>query len=678
MNKQTDRDPLPELAALRQRLSNLEAEHRELKRQATGARRPAFSRKFLLCALPMAFVLATAGLLYAVDALFIDKSGNVGIGTTSPAEKLEIAGTKEQGARTIVSDGGGQNRRVILMEAPGKNNFGRIAAYQYGATAGGKDLILQDMGGNVGIGTASPSPGAKLDVKGKLNVSDTASLKDTTINGGLTVNGTGNSSFAGKVGIGTANPPRETLEVGGSVYISGRDNYLRFDQKAEGDDGTIGNSLFDPGLDIVGINNDETFRKIQMYGEITQQQNSGTNTWDGINYFSGNVGIGTASPKAKLHLQGPSVAIILQDGNNSWSMYNESGTSSLIFQKGEGGKYSGFRSDGQLVAPSDARLKKEVRELPDVLARALKLRPVSYKLKSETNSATRLGFIAQEVEPLFPEVVSEMAGFKGIAYADMVPIAIGAIKELDQIVRESQAALDESTTKVEHLERKVAGQDELLLWPRYLDNGTYDLPLWKSDARFKTDVCTISAALDKVNRLNGITYRWNRTALDYFTADIERTISAGPDATPEANQKVWQAERARRYKELSNTNAGVVAQDVEAVLPEAVSTDESGYKSVNYYELIPLLIEALKEEDGISKGQSETIARQQAEIQRLTATSQFAVRQLNELREVKQKLARLEAAMSTLAASGSSGGHNDLISSAEGSKPNPGNTLDSH
>ena len=106
------------------------------------------------------------------------------------------------------------------------------------------------------------------------------------------------------------------------------------------------------------------------------------------------------------------------------------------------------------------------------------------------------------------------------------------------------------------------------------------------------------------------------------------------------------------YKELAHTQVGVVTQDVDAVLPEAVSADESGYKSVNYYELIPLLIEALKEEDGISKGQSETIARRQAEIQRLTAASQLAVRQLNELQEVKQRLARLEAVMSKHAGSG--------------------------
>jgi hypothetical protein len=55
---------------------------------------------------------------------------------------------------------------------------------------------------------------------------------------------------------------------------------------------------------------------------------------------------------------------------------------------------------------------------------------------------------------------------------------------------------------------------------------------------------------------------------------------------------------------------GVVAQDVEAVLPEAVTTDADGYKSVRYDNLIPLLIEAIKEQDRLA-------ARQQAEIERL-------------------------------------------------------------
>src|SRR5206468_1314124 len=104
----------------------------------------------------------------------------------------------------------------------------------------------------------------------------------------------GTKIFTGNVGIGT-NDSKQKLSVAGdasfsgSVYISGSKNYLRFDQQAgNGDDGKIGNSLWYPGLNIVGINSDKTFRKIQLWGQITQNENSGTNTWGGINYFHGN------------------------------------------------------------------------------------------------------------------------------------------------------------------------------------------------------------------------------------------------------------------------------------------------------------------------------------------------------------------------------------------------------
>ena len=96
------------------------------------------------------------------------------------------------------------------------------------------------------------------------------------------------------------------------------------------------------------------------------------------------------------------------------------------------------------------------------------------------------------------------------------------------------------------------------------------------------------------------------------------------------------------------------------MLPEAVTTDETGYKSVKYYELIPLVIEALKEENKVSQEQAQTIARQQAEIQRLTVANQTALQQLNELQEIKQKLELLDAKFQ---ASGLSGDHDELVSS---------------
>jgi hypothetical protein len=192
--------------------------------------------------------------------------------------------------------------------------------------------------------------------------------------------------------------------------------------------------------------------------------------------------------------------------------------------------------------------------------------------------------------------------------------------------------------------------------------GSYDGPNPPSDVRLKTELHPIPSALEKVSQLRGVTFHWNEQGLQYLTRDIATTLSAGPGASDEENRKLWQAERDKRNKELSKTSVGVVAQDVEAVLPEAVTTDETGYKSVKYYELIPLVIEALKEENKISQEQARTIACQQAEIQRLTVANQAAQQQLKELQEVKQKLGLLEATVSKFPASGLSGDHDELIS----------------
>jgi hypothetical protein len=145
-------------------------------------------------------------------------------------------------------------------------------------------------------------------------------------------------------------------------------------------------------------------------------------------------------------------------------------------------------------------------------------------------------------------------------------------------------------------------------------HGTYwqgrDGPGTASDLQLKRDVQPVQSALDKVRRLCGVTFHWNEKALEHFTSDIETTFSAGPNATEPENQQVWQAERDKRRNQLATTHVGVVAQDVEAVLPEAVTTDPEGYKSVRYDNLIPLLIEAIKEQDQLA-------ARQQREIDQL-------------------------------------------------------------
>ena len=176
-----------------------------------------------------------------------------------------------------------------------------------------------------------------------------------------------------------------------------------------------------------------------------------------------------------------------------------------------------------------------------------------------------------------------------------------------------------------------------------------------SDLRFKSELQSIPSALNKILNLRGVTYRWNDDALRYFTRDIEDTLSAGPNATEAENHKLWQAEREKRYIELAKINVGIIAQDVEAVLPEAVTTAEEGYKSVRYHDLIPLLIEALKEQDKTVKDQAQVVAQQQQEIARLVVANLAVQQQLAELATVKAQVAMLEAAVQRVAATQASG-----------------------
>lgn len=88
------------------------------------------------------------------------------------------------------------------------------------------------------------------------------------------------------VGMGTSAPGAK-LDVVGNQKLSG---FLKFPSASgDADDGKIGNSLFAQGLNLVGTNNDSTYRKIQLWGQINQVQNNGTNQWVGANTFTGAV-----------------------------------------------------------------------------------------------------------------------------------------------------------------------------------------------------------------------------------------------------------------------------------------------------------------------------------------------------------------------------------------------------
>ncbi len=101
-----------------------------------------------------------------------------------------------------------------------------------------------------------------------------------------------------------------------------------------------------------------------------------------------------------------------------------------------------------------------------------------------------------------------------------------------------------------------------------------------SDERWKTNIEIISDPIEKLNSINGYYYNWKD----------------GDDVS---------------------TQVGVIAQEIEVALPEIVSTDSDGYKSVDYSKIAALLIEVNKVQEKKIKELQEAVDSQNDKIDQL-------------------------------------------------------------
>jgi hypothetical protein len=136
-----------------------------------------------------------------------------------------------------------------------------------------------------------------------------------------------------------------------------------------------------------------------------------------------------------------------------------------------------------------------------------------------------------------------------------------------------------------------AGYNETGSNKHYIANSTTSTPLiggdfstnivqinsqltFPSDERLEKNIEPLKASLDKVMYINGVSYEWK-----------------AEDVTG----------RGR--------GMGLIAQDVEAVIPKVVFTDSKGYKSLAYDKLVPVLIEAIKEQNAVMKEKDARIEK---------------------------------------------------------------------
>jgi hypothetical protein len=121
-----------------------------------------------------------------------------------------------------------------------------------------------------------------------------------------------------------------------------------------------------------------------------------------------------------------------------------------------------------------------------------------------------------------------------------------------------------------------------------------------SDIRWKKDILKVENALTKVEALRGVNYNWRK------------------DEFPEKNFE-------------SGLQLGLIAQEVEKVVPEVVDTDDKGFKSVEYSKLVALLLEAIKD-------QQKQITKQEADIAALKSDNKRIDKMEEELAQFKALL----------------------------------------
>lgn len=122
-----------------------------------------------------------------------------------------------------------------------------------------------------------------------------------------------------------------------------------------------------------------------------------------------------------------------------------------------------------------------------------------------------------------------------------------------------------------------------------------------SDARLKKNVNNLTDCLDKIVNLNGYSYNKKNINQKYSNEEIQRMLDVGKISKENVGKLVEQKES------YSGIEYGFIAQEVREIFPELVVEDNEGYLSLDYQGLLPVIVEALKEQKNKINSQQEEI-----------------------------------------------------------------------
>jgi hypothetical protein len=352
------------------------------------------------------------------------------------------------------SGGVGINTSDPAGNALNVNGSVRMSGFQLGSVASSGQVLTSD-GSGVGSWQDLPRSLLTLPYAGTVSYAEDAFRAVNTGSGsGLTgVGASGNGvSGSSQDGIGVSGASATNYGVSG---VSGS-SYGVYGSSASGEglhgDSHNGNGVYGGSVNSNGVYGTGYVGVMGMGGQYGVGGQSDSN-----NYGTAVYGIATATTGVtaggSFRSQSPSgngvYAINTNGGNGVYSESNSGIAGYFSSSSGYAGYFNGvtyfngsayvngnIQYTGSLTQISDARYKTNIAIFGDALDAVLHLRGVTFNFKRDEfknlhfASGRQIGFIAQEVEKVLPEVVSrDRDGYKSVAYANIVPVLVEAIKQ---------------------------------------------------------------------------------------------------------------------------------------------------------------------------------------------------------------------------------------------------------
>ncbi len=508
-------------------------------------------------------------------------TGNLGIRTSTPATALNILGTGSGQTGAIRLDNGAIRTQLVSDATQNFGQVGTLTNHAFNIITGNTSKMFISNTGDVGIATITPatrlevngiirSSGAFPNFQGSSNVNLIA-LGDNTGRVSLWTTATGIQRERltilnnGNIGIGTTSPAT-ALNIAGSG--SGQTGALRVDN------GAIQTQLV----------SDAT----QNFGQVGTQSNHPfniitNNTSKMFITSAGDIGIGTITPASKLNLvgngSGQTGALRLDNGaiqtqlvSDASQAFGQIGTLSnhgLNFITANTSKMfitNAGRVGIGTTAPTHQFDLEGVARLRAATSTNLLI------TNTATNPNDDIGIelikdanTTPSARILFDGFTDQNTHQGSIAFFTK-EAADANVSERMRVAANGNIGIGvPAPTRILQVVQNSATDPIADAWTTY------------SSRRWKTNIKTINNALDKVQRLRGVTY-------------------------------VWKAD--------GKHDVGLIAEEVGEVIPEVVDFEANGKdaKSVDYARLVAVLIEAVKE-------QQKEIAALQAEIKSLAAAT---------------------------------------------------------